>query len=174
MSLSKEDMSEDGSECILYGELFTIYGPVINEIKSKTRKIVPKPTLSTSQDLLFPSSTTVDACSLISPSAITKTGVILGGDMFGIRVNKRFNNKYLSYIFNSVYKNLLAKYAKGSTIVHLHYNDIKEVKLELPDLQVQNKVVKMLSLLENKLVIEITLQSMYQSQKEYLLRGVFI
>ncbi len=73
MSLSKEDMSEDGSECILYGELFTIYGPVINEIKSKTRKIVPKPTLSTSQDLLFPSSTTVDACSLISPSAIGKS-----------------------------------------------------------------------------------------------------
>ncbi len=174
MGLSKDDLSEDGRECILYGELFTTYGPVINEIKSKTRRIIPKLTLSTSQDLLFPSSTTVDARSLISPSAITKAGVILGGDMFGIRVDVLFNNRYLSYLFNSVYKNLLAKYAKGSTIVHLHYSEIKDVKIELPDLLVQNKIVKILSLLENKLGIETALQSMYQSQKEYLLRGVFI
>lgn len=174
MGLSKDDLSEDGRECILYGELFTTYGPVINEIKSKTRRIIPKLTLSTSQDLLFPSSTTVDARSLISPSAITKAGVILGGDMFGIRVDMLFNNRYLSYLFNSVYKNLLAKYAKGSTIVHLYYSEIKDVKIELPDLLVQNKIVKILSLLENKLGIETALQSMYQSQKEYLLRGVFI
>ena len=77
MNLSKEDLSEEGNECILYGELFTTYGCIINEIKSKTKKNNCKLTFSSKNDLLFPSSTTVDACSLISPSAILKDGVIL-------------------------------------------------------------------------------------------------
>ncbi|MDY5666659.1 MAG: restriction endonuclease subunit S, partial [Alloprevotella sp.] len=38
-SLSKEDLSEEGHECILYGELFTTYDCVINEVKSHTNKI---------------------------------------------------------------------------------------------------------------------------------------
>ena len=37
--------------------------------------------LSKKGDLLFPSSTTVDAMSLIAPSVINVDGVILGGDM---------------------------------------------------------------------------------------------
>jgi type I restriction enzyme S subunit len=174
MSLAKEDLSEDGHECILYGELFTIYGAMINEVKSKTRKVCSKFTFSTHRDLLFPSSTTVDARSLISPSAIIKDGVILGGDMFAIRVNERFNNIYLSYLFNFVYKNLLAKYAKGSTIIHLHYNEIKDIKIELPVIDAQDRIVEILTLLENKLVVETALESLYQTQKGYLLKGLFI
>ena len=55
-SLSKEDLSEKGHECILYGELFTTYDCVINEVKSHTNKIA-NTTLSQKGDLLFPSST---------------------------------------------------------------------------------------------------------------------
>ena len=174
MSLSKEDISEDGCECILYGELFTTYGAVIDEVKSRTRKCITKQTLSTPKDLLFPSSSTVDSRSLISPSAITKAGVILGGDMFGIRVDDRFNNQYLSYLVNMVYKNKLAKYAKGSTIVHLHYGEIKNVEIELPALEVQDRAVKILTSLENKIRIETNFMSVYQVQKEYLLQNLFI
>jgi Restriction endonuclease S subunits len=174
MWLSKEDLSEEGNECVLYGELFTTYGYVINEIKSKTNNNNLKLTLSTRQDLLFPSSTTVNALSLISPSAIIKDDVILGGDMFGIRVNGEFNNEYLSYLFNSVYRNKLAQYAKGSTIIHLHYNEIKDVEIELPLIDVQNRVVKILTLLQKKLVCETSLKLAYQKEKSYLLQNLFI
>jgi len=174
MSLSKENLSETGAECILYGELFTTYGCVINEIKSRTAKDGNKLTLSSSNDLLFPSSTTVDAYSLISPSAILKEGVILGGDMFGIHINEKFNNEYLSYLFNYIYKNELAKYAKGSTIVHLHYNEVKDAKIKIPSLEEQNKVTIGLRLLQEKISIEKNLLSTFQKQKEYLLRQMFI
>jgi len=174
MTLSKEDLSEDGNECVLYGELFTTYGYVIREIKSKTRKSNSKLTLSTKNDLLFPSSTTVDARSLISPSAILKDGVILGGDMFGIHINGKFNNEYLSYLFNLVYRNKLAQYAKGSTIIHLHYSEIKNVEIEIPLLDTQNKVIEILTLLQKKLVNETSLQSAYQKQKDYLQQEMFI
>jgi len=174
MNLSKKDLSEKGTECILYGELFTTYGCVIKKIMNKTDINRTKATLSTKNDLLFPSSTTVDALSLISPSAILKDGVILGGDMFVIRVNEKFNNIYLSYLFNNIYKKKLASYAKGSTIVHLHYNEIKNVDIELPLLDKQIWVVKVLTLLENKSIIDKILLDKYYIQKQYLLQNIFM
>jgi type I restriction enzyme S subunit len=174
MNLSKDSLSENGRECILYGELFTIYGCVVNEVRSRTTKDDCKLTLSSSSDLLFPSSTTVDAYSLISPSAILKEGVILGGDMFGIRINENFSNEYLSYLFNYIYNRELAKYAKGSTIIHLHYNEIKNVKVNVPSIEEQKKVAGVLRLLQKKLHIEKNLLQTYQKQKRTLLQQMFI
>ena len=99
MNLSKDDLTKDGSPCIIYGELFTTYGCVIENVVSHTTKS-PNSTLSTKGDLLFPASTTVDALSLIAPSSINEDGIMLGGDMFGIHVNEQYNSNYLSYYFN--------------------------------------------------------------------------
>ena len=123
MNLSKEQLSDNGQPCILYGELFTQYGPVIESIYSKTN-VESNLSLSNGRDLLFPSSTTVDALSLIAPSALTKPNIILGGDMFGIKVANEYSPEYLSYYFNYIGNHELAKYAIGSTIIHLHYKDI--------------------------------------------------
>ena len=127
-NLAKDDLTETGIPCVIYGELFTTYGETISQIEShtyKTEGII----LSKKGDLLFPSSTTVDAMSLIAPSVINMDGVILGGDMFGIHISPNFNAQYLSYYFNHIAKRQLAKFAKGSTIIHLHYADIEKAKL---------------------------------------------
>ncbi|OAV74627.1 Type I restriction modification DNA specificity domain protein [Bacteroidales bacterium Barb7] len=174
MNLSKESSSESGKECILYGELFTTYGYVINEVKSRTTKDDCKLTLSSNNDLLFPSSTTVDTYSLISPSAILKEGVILGGDMLDIHISENFNNEYLRYLLNYLYKRELAKYAKGSTIIHLHYNEIKNAKIEMPSIEEQENVVKVLRLIQKKLIIEKNLLHTYRKQKATLLQQMFI
>ena len=115
-NLSKDDLSETGNPCIIYGELFTTYGETISQIESHTNKKEGM-TLSKKGDLLFPTSTTVDAISLIAPSVINVDGVILGGDMFGIHISTNFNAQYLSYYFNHIAKRQLAKFAKGSTII---------------------------------------------------------
>ena len=172
-NLSKEDLSIKGKPCVLYGELFTTYGETINQIKSYTEKeegII----LSKKGDLLFPSSTTVDAISLIAPSVINIDDVVLGGDMFGIRINAQFNSQYLSYFFNHIAKRKLAKYAKGSTIIHLHYKDIEKAKLLLPCLEEQNKMAQYLIALDEKIEIETTYITSLDHQKQYLLRQMFI
>ncbi len=64
MNLSKEDLTEDGKRCIIYGELFTTYDAIIDNVVSHTDK-VDRLTLSEDNDLLFPASTTVDAYSLL-------------------------------------------------------------------------------------------------------------
>ena len=174
MNMSKEDLSEEGNECILYGELFTTYGCVIKEVKSRTHISTDKATISRSNDMLFPASTTVDAISLIAPSAICKEGVILGGDLFGIHVNKDYNNEYLSYLINYIYKSKLARYAQGSTIIHLHYSDIKKATLLLPTIEEQNFLAYLMRGVEEKINIEKDMLSQLYRQKAYLLSSLFI
>ena len=102
-NLAKDDLTETGMPCVIYGELFTTYGETISQIESHTNKTTGM-ILSKKGDLLFPSSTTVDAMSLIAPSVINVDGVILGGDMFGIHINHNYNAQYLSYYFNHIGK----------------------------------------------------------------------
>ena len=172
-NLAKDDLTETGKPCVIYGELFTTYGEIITQIESHTNK-TDGVILSKKGDLLFPSSTTVDAMSLIAPSVINVDGVILGGDMFGIHISPNFNAQYLSYYFNHIAKRQLAKYAKGSTIIHLHYTDIEKAKLFLPSLEEQNRMAKCLVSLDDKIKGENALLDLLNNQKAYLLYQMFI
>lgn len=172
-NLAKDDLAETGMPCVIYGELFTTYGEIISQIESHTNKTEGM-ILRKKGDLLFPSSTTVDAMSLIAPSVINVDGVILGGDMFGIHISTNFNAQYLSYYFNHIAKRQLAKFAKGSTIIHLHYTDIEKAKLFLPSLEEQNRMAKCLLALDAKMNIENIYISLLNGQKTYLLRQMFI
>ena len=175
MNLSKDDLSPSGQECILYGELFTTYGRVITEIKSRTNiGISSGTTLSSSNDLLFPASTTVDALSLVSPSAISKNGVILGGDMFGIRLNENYNNRYMSRLLFHCYRRKLASYAQGSTIIHLHYRDIEKIKIKVHPKIEQDRIAEALDMLDNRIELEQKIVKEYSSQKNYLVKMMFI
>lgn len=172
-NLSKEDLSEDGEPCILYGELFTTYGCVAHNIISRTNKY-EQATLSQINDLLFPASTTVDAVSLIAPTSIQTHGVYVAGDMFGIHIQPQYDSQYISYLLNFVYNRKLAKYAQGSTIIHLHYSDIKRARILVPLLDEQKKCNQLLATLQKKLAAESLVLQMYQSQKQYLLQQMFI
>ena len=172
-NLSKEDLSEYGEPCILYGELFTTYGCVAHNIISRTNKY-EQATLSQINDLLFPASTTVDAVSLIAPTSIQTHGVYVAGDMFGIHIQPQYDSQYISYLLNFVYNKELAKYAQGSTIIHLHYSDIKRARILVPLLDEQKKCNQLLATLQKKLAAESLVLQMYQSQKQYLLQQMFI
>ena len=173
MNLSKEQLSDCGRPCILYGELFTQYGPIIDEIVSKTN-VTGNLTLSSGRDLLFPSSTTVDALSLIAPSALTKSNIILAGDMFGIKVSDEYSPEYLSYYFNYIGMRDLAKYAIGSTIIHLHYKDIAEYTIKIPSINEQKAFVKLASFVKRKIDVEKNLLHNLTELKTYLLQKLFI
>ena len=173
MNLSKNDLSFSGEDCILYGELFTTYGRVITEIKSRT-KATDGAVRSHNNDLLFPASTTVDALSLISPAAITKEDVILGGDMFGIRIRPDLDNRYLSYLLYYCYRVKFAGFAQGSTIIHLHYNDIKNIEIRIHDYATQKRIAQLLSILETMKANQEKALSYYSIQKAFLLKELFI
>ena len=174
-NLSKDDLTDSGVECVLYGELFTTYGRVISNIKSRTTRLIDNgASLSNTNDLLFPASTTVDAISLISPSAITKPGVILGGDMFGIRLSTKYNNQYMSNLLYYCYREKLASYAQGSTIIHLHYKDIEKVRIMVHPKENQDRIAAILGFLDKYIANEQEIEKVYKGQKAFFIRQLFI
>ena len=174
MAMSKDQLTDKGNPCIFYGELFTIYGCCVGEVKSRTHIKKDLSTLSSGRDLLFPASTTVNALSLIAPSAVMEKDIILGGDMFGIKISQEYNPLYLSYYFNYIANKRLSKYAKGTTIIHLHYNEIANVTVELPSIEEQNKIVTAIQGYSARLAIEESLLKSTSNLKQYLLSQMFI
>src|SRR5690606_26165340 len=115
-----------------YGELYTLYNEVINEVQSKTELKSSNFVLSKKNDLLFPSSTTADAASLISPSAINVDNVIIGGDINIFRSKKNISANFLSYYINGFKKYEIASLAQGTTIIHIYNRQLKDVSLNIP------------------------------------------
>lgn len=97
---------------------------------------------------LFPSSTTADALSLIFPSSLKIENIFLGGDLFTIKLKNEFDSDFISYLINFVYKNTLARYSQGITIIHLHYTDIKEQIINIPDIVIQLKISDIMKKIE--------------------------
>lgn len=146
-TLSKDDIDVSGEyQCILYGELFTKYGETISQVISRTN--VTPTYLSGSNEILFPSSTTADALSLIFPSSLKIENIFLGGDLFTIKLKNEFDSDFISYLINFVYKNTLARYSQGITIIHLHYTDIKEQIINIPDIVIQLKISDIMKKIE--------------------------
>ncbi len=139
--LSKKDFDDAGkNECIHYGQLYTVYNPVIETVVGRTN--IDGVVKSVSGDVLVPATTTADAMGIAVSSALNKDGVILGGDINVLRTgNKVVLASYLSYLLNFPLKKELASFAKGTNILHLSIKDIVTIKIPVPPIEVQHKIV---------------------------------
>ncbi len=148
--ISKKDIVENGkNKCIHYGEIYTIYQPVIENVISKTN--IEGKILSKKGDVLIPSTTTADAMGIAVARALNEDGVIIGGDINIIRTeNKYILGVYLAYLIsNSSVKNQLATFAKGINILHLSNSDLRKLKIPLPPIEVQKEIVEQIEVKQN-------------------------
>ncbi len=138
--LSKEKLSSNGNyPCILYGELFTKYNEIIDEVQSKT--FITEGFSSCYDDVLLPGSTTTCGEDLIKASAILQDDVLLGGDIIVLRPNKRLVcGRFLAYLI-SQYKKDMLKYTQGITIIHLQGHKMMDLQIKIPNLVVQRDIV---------------------------------
>ena len=114
--LSKADICIEGKECILYGELYTSYNEIIEDIKSKTNKKNKSFVLSKYNDVLIPSSGETPE-DIAKASCVLKNNVILGGDLNIIRLQD-IDGRFISYQINGQKKNELAKLTQGYSNIH--------------------------------------------------------
>ena len=150
--LSWNDISEDGvNKCVLYGNLYTDYGMVINEVLRATNCNKLDCFLSEVGDVLIPSSDTTPT-GLARASSLNLEGIILGGDINVLRP-KTVNGTFLSYLINNN-KNELIKRIKGTTVRHLNNSDIKDMNLYISsNLNEQVKIADILSNLDNLITL---------------------
>ena len=134
----KDDIIVNGATpCIHYGELFTKYGPIINDVSSTTN-ISPKKT-SKAGDILFPASD-VTPNGLARCSMLSIDNVILGGDIIVLRPNNEYDPGYLSYAINQQTSQLL-KRVNGGVVKHLSAKALKTVQIPIPPKDKQEEYI---------------------------------
>lgn len=95
-SLSKADISEEGTPFILYGELYTTYNEVITNIKRHTQAKVDELYLSCVGDVVIPTSGETPE-EISTASCVMLPGVILAGDLNIFRSSK-VDGRIISYL----------------------------------------------------------------------------
>ena len=152
-TLSKSDIKENGKfPCILYGELYTKYNEITNKVISYTDRSDKNLFHSKINDILIPCSGET-ALDISTSTCILQDNVILGGDLNVLRP-KMQNGKYLSYLLSNKKRLIIAKYAQGDSIVHLYGEKIKNINIDLPTIEEQEKVSKLLEFLNKKIELQ--------------------
>lgn len=166
--ISKDQLSEDGNECILYGELYTKYKTeTITEIKSRTNISTKGLFFGKTNDVIIPASgeTPVD---IATACCVTKDDILFGGDLNIIRLHSD-NGSFISYQLNGKRKYDIARIAQGASIVHLHNDDLKKLIIYKPNSLIEQEIVVEVF---TKLDKRIELQSKIISKYETLIKGL--
>ena len=151
--ISKDQLSDDGEECILYGELYTKYkSEIIDEVLSKTKIDSSKLVRSQNNDVIIPCSgeTSED---IATARCVKKDGVLLGGDLNIIRFDKQ-DGAFMSYQLNGKRKYDIARVAQGVSVVHLYPEHLKSIKVSIPQVEEQRKIVRLLSLIDERIATQ--------------------
>ena len=141
IGISKEQLSEDGEPCILYGELYTKYkSEIIKQVESKTDINGSKLKRSKANDVIIPCSgeTAVD---IATARCVPFDNILFGGDLNVISLHQ-YDGAFMSYQLNGKRKYDIARVAQGVSIVHLYGEHLKAIKTYNPTLPEQQKIAK--------------------------------
>ena len=153
IGISKEQLSNDGEPCILYGELYTKYkSEIIKQIDSKTNIDNSKLKRSKANDVIIPCSgeTAVD---IATARCVPFDNILLGGDLNVISLHK-YDGAFMSYQLNGKRKYDIARVAQGVSVVHLYGEHLKAIKTYNPSLPEQQKIAELLSLIDERIATQ--------------------
>lgn len=164
--IAKENLSAEGTPCILYGELYTYYKTAIaKDIRSKTQLDPTDLFHSKANDVIIPCSgeTAIDIATSV---CVPYDDVLLGGDLTVIRT--KLNGAFLSNQLNSVRRKKIATIAQGASIVHLHADELKKINITYPTSEEQDKIAHFIDCLDERIATQNKIISKYES----LIKGI--
>lgn len=149
-SLSKGDLDPNGdTPCLLYGEIYTLYGSVAQTIFSRTDS-AQNLIMSKSGDVVFPASSVV-ADNIASATCVMQHNVAYGSDIIVLR-GKTIHGPFLSYALNSPhYRTQILNRAQGTAVTHLRASSISEISVHLPCIEEQKLISDFFSTLDEKI-----------------------
>ncbi len=169
--ISKADISEDGVlECIRYGELYTTYTELIQNIVSKTNLPAKDLILSEFNDVIIPASgeSNID---IATASCVLKSGVAYSGDLNVIR--SEMDGIFLSFYLNNKRKFDIVRLAQGVSVVHLYSSQLKTLKLNFPPLPEQQKIASFLSAVDEKIQQLTKKKALLEQYKKGVMQQLF-
>ena len=151
--ISKDQLSEQGSPCILYGELYTKYkSEIIGEVYSRTELDSSSLVKSKANDVIIPCSgeTAID---ISTARCVPFNNILLGGDLNIIRL-KNDDGGFFAYQLNGVRKTDIARVAQGVSVVHLYGENLKQITVYHPAIEEQKKITRLLSLIDERIATQ--------------------
>ena len=151
--ISKGQLSEQGSLCILYGELYTKYkSEIINEVYSRTELDSSSLVKSKANDVIIPCSgeTAID---ISTARCVPFNNILLGSDLNIIRL-KYDDGGCFAYQLNGVRKKDIACVAQGVSVVHLYGENLKQIRVYYPAIEEQKKITHLLSLIDERIATQ--------------------
>ncbi|WP_455631431.1 restriction endonuclease subunit S [Megamonas sp.] len=168
--LNKSDLSLDGIPCILYGELYTFYNEFATKIKSKTLNTTNL-VLSKKYDILLPLSGET-AEDISTCTCVFFENIALGGDLIIFR-SSLANNLFISLLLKYKYKYKIAQIAQGKSVVHINIKNLKNIKINIPNLEEQKKLSDFIFSINKKITTLENIITNLEKQKKGLLQQIF-
>ena len=170
--LSKADISDEGTPFILYGELYTTYGEVINKVVRRTQKSVDNVYLSRIGDVLIPTSGETPE-EISTASCVMVSDVILAGDLNIFRTSK-VDGRIMSYVLNHIVNSNIARIAQGKSVVHIQASEISKISISYPDENTQQQLISIFDGISEKItLVEKSLAKLILLKKS-LIQKIFI
>ena len=170
--LSKADISDEGTPFILYGELYTTYGEVINKVVRKTQRSVDDVYLSRIGDVLIPTSGETPE-EISTASCVMVSGVILAGDLNIFRTSK-VDGRIMSYVLNHIVNSNIARIAQGKSVVHIQASEISKISISYPDENTQQQLISVFDGISERItLVEKSLAKLILLKKS-LIQKIFI
>ncbi|WP_053092063.1 restriction endonuclease subunit S [Staphylococcus hominis] len=170
-SAPKWSITEDvGIPCIRYGELYTKFNNVVNEIYSYTS--IPKEKLRFSKggEILIPR-VGEDPLDFAKCVYLPQKDIAIG-EMISV-YNTKENPLFLTYYFNTKMKYEFAKRVEGASVSNLYYSYLEDIKLKIPDIREQEKLGKFFSKLDRQIELEEEKLELLEQQKRGYMQKIF-
>ena len=144
--IKREDVSDTGLPCILYGELYTRYKNYILNPVSRIPSAVALEALPIKKgDLLFAGSGETAEEIGICAAYLGEEPAYAGGDVITLTPSGQ-NPIYLGHLMNHpTVATQKARMGQGAAVVHISASNLAQVKVELPPLAEQTAIAAVLS-----------------------------
>lgn len=169
---SKSDLQASGTPIVLYGRLYTKYETVIKDIDTFVDALADS-VYSQGGEVIVPASgETAEDISIAS--VVEKPGIVLGGDLNIIHPTDDLDSTFLaiSISHGNPHKEM-AKRAQGKSVVHLHNNDLAQIKLWYPSVTEQRKISQYFSGLDTLITLHQRKLEKLQNLKKAMLEKMF-
>ena len=130
-------------------------------LDSSSAKLLP------ANSILLSTRATIGECSIAKQECCTNQG-------FQSLIAQGVNPEFLYYLIQTKKHDLLSK-SCGSTFAEISANEVRKIVVHIPLTRKEQDIITIpLSLCDKKIEIEQTIQNLYLTQKQYLLKALFV
>lgn len=171
-SAPKHSLSEDATTpCVRYGELYTKFHGLVDQIHSYTTIPSEKLKFSKGGEILVPR-VGEDPLDFSKCSYLPMKDIAIG-EMISV-YNTKENGVFMTQYIRARLKKQFARLVEGGNVSNLYYRYLEDVEIEIPSKEEQQKIADFLSTLDRKIEAVSTQIAKTQQFKKGLLQKMFV